>query len=196
MSVELDDSALMLRYRDGDVAAFETLYERHRGPLFRFLQRQAGDTHAAEDIFQEVWSRIIRSRTKYLPAAKFSTFMYHIGRNCLIDHYRRSGRQPSLVSIDDDPPVELTASGADPVQNAETADLRVSLQTALSDLPPDQREAFLLREEAGLSLEEISQVTGVGRETVKSRLRYAVGKLRQNLLIDEASSRTGTHNDR
>ena len=196
MAVELDDRALMLRYKDGDVAAFETLYQRHRGPLYRFLLNQAQDTQAAEDIFQEVWSRIIRSRERYRPAAKFATYMYHIARNCFLDHVRHSGRQPVLVSIDDDPPVELVAGTNNPEAAAENSNPSAYIQAALDGLPPEQREAFLLREEAGLTLEEIGQVTGVGRETVKSRLRYAVAKLRKSLPVEVANPLTGTDDDR
>ncbi len=196
MAVELDDRALMLRYKDGDVAAFETLYQRHRGPLYRFLLNQSQDTQAAEDIFQEVWSRIIRSRNRYRPAAKFATYMYHIARNCFLDHVRHSGRQPVLVSIDDDPPVELVAVTNNPEAAAENSNASAYIQAALDGLPPEQREAFLLREEAGLTLEEIGQVTGVGRETVKSRLRYAVAKLRKSLPVEVANPLTGTDDDR
>ena len=196
MAVELDDRALMLRYKDGDVAAFETLYQRHRGPLYRFLLNQSQDTQAAEDIFQEVWSRIIRSRERYRPAAKFATYMYHIARNCFLDHVRHSGRQPVLVSIDDDPPVELVAGTNNPEAAAENSNASAYIQAALDGLPAEQREAFLLREEAGLTLEEIGQVTGVGRETVKSRLRYAVAKLRKSLPVEVANPLTGTDDDR
>ena len=142
MVVELDDRALMLRYRESDVTAFETLYQRHRVPLYRFLLNQSRDIQAAEDIFQEVWSRIIRSRDRYRPAAKFATYMYHIARNCFLDHVRRSGRQPVLVSIDDDPPEELLASSDNPEAAAETSNARTYLQAALDRLPPEQREAF------------------------------------------------------
>lgn len=196
MAVELDDRALMLRYKDGDVAAFETLYQRHRGPLYRFLLNQSQDTQAAEDIFQEVWSRIIRSRERYRPAAKFATYMYHIARNCFLDHVRHSGRQPVLVSIDDDPPVELVAVTNNPEAAAENSNASAYIRATLDGLPPEQREAFLLREEAGLTLEEIGQVTGVGRETVKSRLRYAVAKLRKSLPVEVANPLTGTDDDR
>ena len=195
MAVELDDRALMLRYRDGDVTAFETLYQRHRVPLYRFLLNQSRDIQAAEDIFQEVWSRIIRSRDRYRPAAKFATYMYHIARNCFLDHVRRSGRQPVLVSIDDDPPEELLTGSDNPEVAAEMSNARTYLRAALDSLPPEQREAFLLREEAGLTLEEIGQVTGVGQETAKSRLRYAIVKLRNSLPAEVADPLTGTDND-
>jgi len=181
MTAELNDTALMLRYQDGDMAAFETLYKRHRGPLFRFLLHQIGNRQFAEDVFQEVWSRVIRSRKNYRPNAKFTTYIYHIARNCAVDHYRRKGRQENIISEGDDGVAEPVAGTGNPVAAAVNRDMRNALSTALSELPVEQREAFLLREESGLSLDEIATVTRVGKETVKSRLRYALGKLRQCL---------------
>jgi len=181
MAAELSDTALMLRYRDGDVNAFETLYNRHRGALFRYLVRRIGNQQLAEDVFQEVWSRIIRNRQNYRAAAKFTTYMFHIAQNCTVDHYRRSGKHQAMVSDQDDGVPEPTASTGNPVAEAEASDIRRTLTDALKNLPTEQREAFLLREESGLTLDEIGEITGVGRETVKSRLRYALGKLRQCL---------------
>jgi RNA polymerase sigma-70 factor (ECF subfamily) len=185
MAAELNDTALMLRYQEGDVTAFEKLYSRHRGPLFRFLLRQIGNQEYAEDVFQEVWSRIIRNSASYRPTAKFTTYIYHIARNCSVDHYRRTGKQPDNASADGvEEPVAQTGN---PVAEACNTDIRAALAAALSELPAEQREAFLLREESGLSLDEIATVTGVGRETVKSRLRYALGKLRQCLRQPEGA---------
>jgi len=181
MTGELNDTALMLRYQDGNMAAFETLYKRHRGPLFRFLLHRIGNQQFAEDVFQEVWSRVIRSRENYRPNAKFTTYIYHIARNCAVDHYRRTGKQESVISDGDDCVAESVASTGNPVAAAVNRDMRNALSMALSELPVEQREAFLLREESGLSLDEIATVTRVGKETVKSRLRYALGKLRQCL---------------
>ena len=163
------------------MAAFETLYGRHKGSLFGFLVRQIGNRQYAEDVFQEVWSRIIRNRDKYQANAKFTTYLYHIARNCSIDHYRRMQKRDDDISEQDAAVPEAQAKDGDPVTTAETGELRFAIVGALRNLPDDQREAFLMKEESGLSLEEIATVTGVSRETVKSRLRYAVGKLRQCL---------------
>ena len=179
MAAELNDNALMLRYRDGDMAAFETLYEKHKGPLFRFLLRHTDNQQFAEDVFQEVWAKIIKSRNNYRSAAKFTTYMYRIARNSTIDHYRRSGRQPALLQEHNEHATELAAPGDDPVTAAEHRDLQRSLTTALNSLPEEQREVFLLREESGFTLAEISEITATGTETVKSRLRYALAKIRR-----------------
>jgi len=187
MAAELNDTALMLRYQDGDMAAFETLYNRHRGPLFRFLLRQIGNQQFAEDVYQEVWSRIIRNSKKYRPTAKFTTYIYHIARNCSVDHYRRMSKQRNMVAEGDDGTQEPVAKTGNPVTAASNRDTRNALSAALNELPVEQREAFLLKEESGLSLDEIATVTSVSRETVKSRLRYALRKLRQCLPQPEAT---------
>ena len=175
-----DDSALMLRYQDGDVTAFEALYRRHKDPVFRYLLRLSGHHEAAEDVFQEVWGKIIKARASYRPTAKFTTFLYRVAHNCFIDHVRRNRRhagatelKPELFS-DEREPLELTT---------ERQLAKQRLAEALGTLPEEQRDAFLLHEEGGLSVDEIAAVTGSNRETAKSRLRYAVAKLRA--AIDE-----------
>ena len=173
-----EDSALMLRYRDGDVAAFETLYRRHKDPLFRYLLRLCRQRAAAEDVFQEAWGKIIRSRDDYRPTAKFTTFLYHVAHNCFIDYIRRNKRHGQTTDIEpDSQPDEADC----PETLVEKSLARRRLDAALSALPDEQRDVFLLYEEAGLSLEEIATVTDCNRETAKSRLRYAVGKLRAAL---------------
>ena len=87
---DVDDGELMVRYAGGDMQAFETLYRRHRSALYRYLARHTRDPEVANDLFQEVWSKVIASRARYEPRAKFSTFLYRVAHNCFIDHYRRS----------------------------------------------------------------------------------------------------------
>lgn len=175
MADGVEDSALMLRYRDGDVDAFETLYRRHNDALYRYLLRRCRHRDAAEDVFQEVWSKIIRARDRYRPTAKFTTFLYHIAHNCFIDHLRRNSRHENVAAFD--PELE-TAPGTCLDEAAERSLARRRLEAALAGLPDEQRDAFLLHEEGHLTLDEIAQVTGVKRETAKSRLRYAVKKLK------------------
>jgi len=180
MDVTPEDSALMLRYKDGDVAAFETLYRRHNDPLYRYLLRLCRNRATAEDIFQEVWGKIVKSRGNYRPTAKFTTFLYRVAHNCFIDHLRRNKRHDHHGTVDPD---TQHSAGEGPDTETERELARRRLEVALQDLPEEQRDAFLLHEEAGLNLEQISNVTGVNRETAKSRLRYAVAKLRR--AIDE-----------
>ncbi|HKE94366.1 MAG TPA: RNA polymerase sigma factor [Povalibacter sp.] len=189
-AVEPDDTELMLRYRSGEVRAFETLYRRHKGPLYRYLQRLCRGQDVANDLFQEVWGKVIASRERYEVRAQFNTYLYRIAHNCAVDYFRRAGRQ-HLGAMDDVTELADELSGA----VAEQPEIRLagmqvqdSFQHALAQLPAEQRDAFLLYEETGLSLEEIGQVTGVGMETAKSRLRYAVSKLRAALVAHRPRS--------
>jgi len=179
-----DDSELMLRYQRGDTAAFQTLYERHKGPLYRYFMRQVGDGQTASDLFQETWTKIIGARRRYQPTAKFTTYMYKVAHNCTVDHLRKLGRNPAA-----DPAQQVDPELAPATANTESATVAIQLRErfarALAELPEEQRSAFLLREEGGLSLAEIAQTTGVPEETAKSRLRYAVKKLRAVLADGE-----------
>jgi len=184
MNTGASDEILMLAYRDGDTTAFEVLYGRFRGPMYRYLLRQCGNSAIAEELFQEVWMRIIRARERYEVKASFSTYLYQIAHNLLVDHYRKTaGRVP--VSYDEDPDANeaLLADSAQPTVEVKVDSGRQlqQLLAAVAELPEAQREAFLLKEESGMSLDEIAEVTGVNRETAKSRLRYALRRLRQQL---------------
>jgi RNA polymerase sigma-70 factor (ECF subfamily) len=180
---QVADEQLMLRYRDGDATAFETLYGRHRGGVFRYVLRQVGLRSSAEEVFQEIWMKIISSRARYRVEARFATFLYHIAHNCVVDHFRR--KTPlHLISLDDEEGEALEVAGPAGEQPERVVALRQSaarLLNALALLPPEQREVFLLHEEGGLTLEEIATVTSTGRETVKSRLRYALARLREGI---------------
>jgi RNA polymerase sigma-70 factor (ECF subfamily) len=176
-----DDGELMLRYARGDLRAFEVLYERHRGGLYRYLSRHTRNPESANDLFQEVWSKVIASRERYERRAKFQTFLYRIAHNCFVDYCRRS-RVRAEVSGDgsEDWQRDLPAPDCEqPDTRAEQAQAAARYKAALAQLPAEQRDVFLLYEESGLSLEEIAVITAVGPETAKSRLRYAVSKLRQ-----------------
>jgi RNA polymerase sigma-70 factor (ECF subfamily) len=176
------DEELMLSYGGGDAGAFETLYRRHRGPLYRFLLRQVSDPATAEELFQDVWMRVIDSRGRYQARAKFSSWVYAIAHNRLMDFYRSSGRAKFLAQEEAEDALDsLPADNipADALIDGKRAAAR--LLAALSELPEAQREAFLLQQEGDLSVEEIGAATGVSRETAKSRLRYALAKLRASL---------------
>ncbi len=175
----------MMQYRDGRLAAFETLYRRHKDPLYRYLLRGCAQPETAGELFQDVWASLVRVRATYEPRAKFTTWLYRLAHNRLIDHLRLAPRAPLSLTSDDDeapPPQALWAAEHErPDVQAQAAEQGLRIRRALAQLPLEQREAFLLHEEGGLTLDEIAEVSGVGRETVKSRLRYAVVKLREAL---------------
>ncbi len=178
------DEALMLGYRDGDAAAFDVLYGRHKGGVYRYLLRQCRNAALADELFQDVWMNLIRARAGYTVQAKFTTWLYRIAHNRLIDHFRRGG--PAPLSLDDDESATNLAEpaaprGVEPEAAAAAREQAAQLLTLLDALPEEQREAFVLQQEGGLSIEEIAAATGVTRETAKSRLRYAIAKLRQGM---------------
>jgi RNA polymerase sigma-70 factor (ECF subfamily) len=148
--------------------------------LYRYLLRFCRHRDNAEDIFQEVWEKIVKARGNYRPTAKFSTYLYRIAHNCCIDHFRRNKRHTQTVDFEPD---RQSDPGDQPETLTERSLARRRLLVALQDLPDEQRDVFLLHEEAGLSLDQIASVTGSNRETTKSRLRYAVNKLR--IAIDD-----------
>ena len=186
MEAQSDDADLMMRYREGDAAAFERLYARHKGPLYRYLLRQCQPRDAAADVFQEVWSRVITSRDRYEVRAAFKTFLYSIAHHCVIDHYRLRDRKRAnrMDSVEDHENALQVQSHEQPEAQVGQEQLDHAFREALAALPEDQRTAFLLFEESGLGLKEIADVTGVPAETVKSRLRYALAKLRRALAND------------
>jgi RNA polymerase sigma-70 factor (ECF subfamily) len=186
------DEALMAMYQKGDARAFEALYARHKGGLYRYFLRQCGVAATAEELYQDVWTNLIRARERYEPRAKFTTFLYRMAHNRLVDHYRRQASGVP-ISYDDDgeSPMEQIADAPQrqPDNELEARRQARRLRSLIADLPEAQREAFLLSEEGGLTLKEIAQTTGVNAETAKSRLRYAIAKLRAGL--NKASRKTG-----
>lgn len=177
---DTSDETLMLAYAAGQAAAFEQLYARHRSRLYRFLLRQSRDSALADDLFQDVWQRVIAAREGWAPDASFTSWLYRIAHNRLADHWRALQHRPPAPGNAD----ERTARIPDPDTPERTLsefEQRRGIQLALDELPDEQREVILLRLEQELTLEEIGAITGVGRETVKSRLRYAMDKLRSRL---------------
>ena len=176
-----DDATLMLAYARGELAAFDALYARHRGTLYRFLLRTARDPRLAEELFQETWSRVIAARDRYTPQAKFTTWLLQIAHNLLIDQYRRKRPMATGEEAESALAMLATPEQEQPEHVLSEFERRRRLQRAIEQLPDEQRTAVLLRLENELSVEDIAEVTGVGRETAKSRLRYAMNRLREQL---------------
>ena len=184
------DEELMERYRDGDAGAFDQLYGRHKGGVFRYLLRQCSNRAVAEELFQDVWMNLVRSRSVYTVQAKFTTYVYRIAHNRLIDYYRTQ-KGAAMASFDDDDGPSLDQLHAkrsdDPAVSAESRQQAAEILQEIARLPAPQREAFLLQQESDMSVEDIAEATGVSRETAKSRLRYALAKLRAALRDREPS---------
>lgn len=174
----------MQLYRDGDAGAFDVLYSRHKGGVYRYLLRQCREAAVAEELFQDVWMNLIRARAGYTVQAKFTTWLYRLAHNRLVDHYRKTS-PAVLVSLEEEEgeAVHEVPDGRErPADEALDARRHAArLLELIAGLPEAQREAFLMQQEGGMSVEEIAQATGVTRETAKSRLRYAVSKLKQGM---------------
>ena len=180
------DEHLMLSYGEGNAEAFAVLYGRWKRQIYRYVAHQC-ENGTADEIFQDIWLSVVNARQQYHVTAKFSTWLFTLAHNRLVDHWRKTGRTPvqeTMLSPDDEGETWLDMAPAPeslrPDRLAERQEVARHVVLAIEALPDVQREAFLLAEE-GMALEEIARTTGVGRETVKSRLRYAVAKLRAEL---------------
>lgn len=172
--MQATDEALMAAYRDGDAGAFDALYARHRAPLFRYVLRGVRSRAVAEELYQDIWIRVIEARRRYAPTARFTTWLYTIAHHRLVDHWRHK----ELAVVEPEAAEAVPAPAADPALRAEGREALARFAKALDALPVAQREAFLLHEEAGMTAPEIAAVTGSDAEAVKSRLRYAYAKLK------------------
>ena len=179
---ERSDETLMMAYADGNMEAFELLYSRHRGPLYRYILRQVSDAATANDLFQGSWEKIIKASGSYKPSAPFKAWMYRIAHNHVVDYYRRIRPVSEIL------PDQIEAKNPAPEKQLLDEQRSSDLRAAVNQLPAEQKDALLLKLEAGLDLQTIADVTGVNRETAKSRLRYAVGKLKKNLTEQETGS--------
>jgi len=182
MPDDRSDDDLVRAYREGEAAAFERLYLRHRVTLYNYLRRHLGpQAGRADELFQDTWLKAIDALERYEVDDRFSAWLFRIAHNTMVDQVRRGVRDP--VSYADPADLEALAPPVEdgPAEAAIAAERSTRLRAALERLPAEQREAFLLREEAGLDLHEIARETGVGMETAKSRLRYAIKALRAAL---------------
>jgi RNA polymerase sigma-70 factor (ECF subfamily) len=179
------DEQLMVAFARGDAGAFDRLYARHKGTVYRFVARSLPSKADAEEIFQDVWMKAIEARARYEPRAKFTTWIYAIAHNRLVDAWRRKGL--ALVPLEGDgddgrpafdPPDDPANEPFAQVSNREAM---ARFAKAFEALPPAQREAFVMKEEAQMSMAEIAAATGANEEAVKSRVRYATAKLREAL---------------
>ena len=189
----MPDDQLMLAYARGDGAAFDVLYARHEGGLFRFVKRLLGARLAAQadEVFQDTWMRIISARDSFSPqGAAWRTWAFTIAHNLAMDRLRVSGREVALDPHPDDggeavPTLDRGVRGAvDAAAHPSAEELAFwraagrRLLACLDELPPEQRAAFLLHHEDGLTVEALAASLEIGFETVRSRLRYGLQKLR------------------
>ena len=192
------DEFLMHAFAGGDAAAFTRLYDRHERATWRFIRHRLGAQHegAADDVLQETWISVARAAPRYVATARFTTWLFTVARNRVIDHLRAQANAmlsidaplPGLAGSDEGDEGDdsgerwadrVMADAADgPLARIESRQQAEAFLDALAQLPEPQREAFVLQAEGGLSVDEVASATGVGAETAKTRLRYAKAKLR------------------
>jgi RNA polymerase sigma-70 factor (ECF subfamily) len=179
------DESLMMRYARGETEAFEVLYRRHEMRTWRYLERNVGNRATADELMQEVWFAVAREAPNYRAAARFTTWLFTIAHNRMIDWLRTNRPHTSLETLGYESGsviLQLTANpSAGPLAAAVAQEQSAALAEALAQLPAEQRDAFLMQIEGGLAVEEIAAISGVSFETAKSRLRYARIKLREVL---------------
>jgi RNA polymerase sigma-70 factor (ECF subfamily) len=183
---EWSDDDLMLAYAAGDQASFARLYERYRGRVYRYFKRQLAGAEA-DDCFQILWLKIIDQAGGYRPAGVFDRYLFTLAHHVLVDHQRQRGRLAAVT--DADAHAESVADGhdggsyPDPAPEVAVArdELRRRLYALLDRLPFHQREVWILKQEAAMSIEEIATITSSSIEGVRSRLRYATSKLKSGL---------------
>ena len=194
---EPTDDALMTAYAGGDAQAFEQLYARHHAGLYRFIRRLLGSALNAQtdEVFQDTWLRVVQARSRWAPqGASFRTWLFTLAHHRVVDLLRRSGREVSVDGFEgeDGTPWEPAAEASPAWQHwpapsaaaSHTEELAFwrrageKLLTCLDQLPLPQRSTFLLHHDDGLALDEVARALEVGFETAKTRLRYAMSKLR------------------
>jgi RNA polymerase sigma-70 factor (ECF subfamily) len=182
---EPSDETLMARYGRGDAAAFEQLYRRHEMRIWHYLKRNVGNRATADELMQEVWFAVARDAARYAPSARFTTWLFTIAHNRMIDSIRKNRRQSGMETVSyetDSAAAQVIADpGMGPLAAAVAQDQTEAILKAVETLPDEQRSAFLLQVEGELSVEEIAEITQTSFETTKSRLRYARAKLRELL---------------
>ncbi len=186
---ENSDEELMERFRDGDTMAFEILLSRHERAIFNFIYRMIRDREKAQDLLQETFLRVIKNKQRYIPKARFTTWLYTIARNQCIDAFRKAKHrrhasldqpyrgEPGGRSLMD----KLPGKSEDALQRKEAQEITLRIEEALTHLSSEQREVFVMRQFRNLRFREIAEIVGVSENTIKSRMRYALEHLRLQL---------------
>jgi RNA polymerase sigma-70 factor, ECF subfamily len=182
-AVDHNPDQLLQAYLGGNDAAFEELFRQVGSPLFNYICRYLGDYFQAEDVYQNLCIKVATQAGRFERRSSVTTWLYQIARNACVDKLRSEGRK-ARVFYESEGRTDGGASSsrnADPGNRVEQAELTLAITRAVENLPEEQREVFLLKEEGGRTFEEIGSILGCGKETAKSRMRYALERLRNSL---------------
>jgi RNA polymerase sigma-70 factor (ECF subfamily) len=180
---ERSDEQLMLAFIKSDSKAFEILYARHKDAVYRYFLRSVSNEATCQELYQDLWLKVINSKAKYQVTAKFTTWLYTLAHHRLVDWYRRNNLEIKAFQQTDEEDLATTEGFIDwnPENELQSKRLSNDLKTAIDKLPNEQRDVFLLHQEANLSLPQIAEMLQTGIEKIKSRYRYSVTKLRKSL---------------
>ncbi len=174
------DEELMLAFANNDSTAFEILYARHKDSLYRYFLHHLNSEAISQELFQDLWMKIINSKQNYQVKAKFKTWMYTLAHNRLVDWYRRNNLETKSFIDNNEEQIDGILDW-NPEDEFQTKRLSKQLKSAIAKLPFEQREVFLLHQESLMTLPQIAEMLQLGLEKIKSRYRYAINKLRLNL---------------
>ena len=173
------DEVLLNKAGAGDQAAFLELYERYREPIFRFAYRLLGSVEIAEDVTHDCFLSLIRKPENYRPErASLKTYLYAAARNLALKHFRSQGRETGLDEVVEEP---KDSARRGPLRRLLDEELATLVRDAIFSLPPLQREALILFEYEGLSLNEVAEIAGTDAGAIKARLYRAREGLRRTL---------------
>ncbi|MCF6300330.1 MAG: sigma-70 family RNA polymerase sigma factor [Proteobacteria bacterium] len=173
-----NDEQLMLAFASSDHRAFEVLYQRHKGSLYRYFLKSCNTQSVAQELFQELWLKIIKHKSKYSTDYKFTTWAYRMARNQLIDWYRKNHNTNTLFDSNENDIEAVDLTLPEPENEFERKKIAKSLKFEIGKLPFRQREVFLLHHDAGFTMQQIAEIIESNKEAVKSQYRYAISKLR------------------
>ena len=187
------DASLLARFARGEARAMDALVRRHGDAVYGFVRRFLGpEDPQVDDVTQEVWLRVLRAHASFDGRSRFTTWLFSVTRNACTDALRRRLRRAPPSDADEPPPVErLEDPGPAVEERVSRRELAARVERAVASLPHDLREVFLLRETTDLTFEEIARALDVPRETVKSRMRYALERIRRSLQTERARGPRG-----
>ncbi len=177
---ERSDEELMLAFKEDEATAFNILYGRYKDALYRYFLRQIKNESICQELFQDLWMKVIYSKSNYQVKATFKTWLYTLAHNRLVDWYRRNNLEQKAFQENTEDEVDGIINW-NPEDELQTKRLSKEIKQSVGKLPFSQREVFLLHNDALLTLPQIAEMLGEGLEKIKSRYRYALGRLRKDL---------------